>query len=109
MNLPPSSKSSAPFQSPDPNSLGLYNQENRLVQANPQASFFIHIKALWGLLEQDVVPDPTPVQHLNKIWTNFSDVSQLESIAEAQSPSSLVTHHNITIGAPIKKSRISKL
>ncbi|KNZ46929.1 uncharacterized protein VP01_682g9 [Puccinia sorghi] len=36
-----------------------------------KASCYIHIKALWGLLEQDALPAHTPVPHLTESYANF--------------------------------------
>lgn len=72
-----------------------------------QASFFVHIKSLWGLLYQDLVPSSTPMNLLTDFYAYFNNVSQLESVSKAQSPD-LVPCQDITIGADSQPGKVAK-
>ncbi|KNZ54317.1 uncharacterized protein VP01_297g1 [Puccinia sorghi] len=72
-----------------------------------KASFFVHIKSLWGLLYQDLVPSSTPMNLLTDFYAYFNNVSQLESVSKAQSPD-LVPCQDITIGADSQPGKVAK-
>ncbi|WAQ89874.1 hypothetical protein PtA15_11A566 [Puccinia triticina] len=70
--------------------------------ATVKAALYVHIKILWGLLEQDSVPKGPSSELLTEFYSAFSTVEEIETVAQASSPPDLIPRRDIQFGRGIR-------
>ncbi|OAV94202.1 hypothetical protein PTTG_01835 [Puccinia triticina 1-1 BBBD Race 1] len=73
--------------------------------ATVKAALYVHIKILWGLLEQDSVPKGPSSELLTEFYSAFSTVEEIETVAQASSPPDLIPRRDIQFGRGIRLSQ----